>query len=515
MQQAFHIPEIVHDITKFLRFRDRKACILVCRQWYDAFLPSVWERISKPPRNYIDIDPEGEKPTKDQMYSIRKYGHLIREYHLQTVIMDEDPILLLNNLVVLQITYPRDYLGLNNERISQVIRQNHSLTSIKSDYICLLLSNSILQAMIDSPSLRSLTMERCHYFPPPVDLSSLVWRVCSRLHTAVLNMDLYPKVVPTLDREKNCLRDLTLYGMDGQDSLSQLRLLEECPELRRINWKVQEHRGYPIKEFSALLDSSTWRKLESLEVNGANLSRETLNKVLGSMKYAVHLGLRNTMFGPESLKRLVQSGALRFTQSMELKKCFAVTSPMVQQILTSCPLLEIFSANGLSSIEILEDVMDNSSFTTSTGKRPKYPWVCLGLKTLEVGIVIQYPPGRRKDLYRYNMLVMEQLSKLKFLTQLGLSAVDRKVIPLQKYVFEDSDDTLQFRCGLGLEHLRTMIRLRKFTFEDHQYLAEEELMWMRRNWPNIRRIEGPFHNDPDFKQQAKEWFYERAIELIG
>lgn len=251
MQRVLQIPEIMHAITKSLRFRDRKTCIFVCKQWHESSLPSVWERISKPPTTFITLNPKGDKPTKDHMNSVRKYGHLIREYHSQTVIMDEDPILLLDNLRVLQITYPRDYLGLNDERISQVIRQNHLLTSIKSDYICLLLSTSILQAMVDSPRLQSLAMERCHYFPPPEDLSSLVWKVCSRLRTVVLNMDLYSSSVPTFDRERNCLLDLTLYGREGQDTYSQLKFLEGCPQLKRIKWDITWDRRYPFREFSA------------------------------------------------------------------------------------------------------------------------------------------------------------------------------------------------------------------------------------------------------------------------
>lgn len=137
-----------------------------------------------------------------------------------------------------------------------------------------------------------------------------------------------------------------------------------------------------LQEFSDMFASNRWPGLGSLEVNGAHLSQETLIKALGTVECAPSLGLIRSDFGPANLDVLLQSQALKVVRIMEFEECNVVTSLMDQQILSSCPSLQSFSVDKLSSAYILEIIND------STTRRSKDSWVCLGLVSLAVRITI-------------------------------------------------------------------------------------------------------------------------------
>lgn len=45
MHNSMHIPHIWDNITETLSFKDLLSCILVNRQWHDAFIPALWSDV--------------------------------------------------------------------------------------------------------------------------------------------------------------------------------------------------------------------------------------------------------------------------------------------------------------------------------------------------------------------------------------------------------------------------------------------------------------------------------------
>ncbi|KAF9919888.1 hypothetical protein FBU30_010411, partial [Linnemannia zychae] len=116
-------------------------------------------------------------------------------------------------------------------------------------------------------------------------------------------------------------------------------------------------------------------------------------------------------------------------RELDLGGCHYVKSQMVQQILESCPQLEILVAPTLKVRDIMigsqghhdqDDDIEEKIQTLSIQKidnRQKNEWVCKNLKQLEVQIEIE---SSRADLER--PFILAWLASMKKLTKIGPSA---------------------------------------------------------------------------------------------
>ncbi|KAF9384690.1 hypothetical protein CPB97_005457 [Podila verticillata] len=83
MRFPFHIPHIYHSITDSLSFADLLKCILVNRQWHDAFIPILWSdvvtfRTKLPPWPYEEYhDYSLNSHTRRGLFNHARYIHAL------------------------------------------------------------------------------------------------------------------------------------------------------------------------------------------------------------------------------------------------------------------------------------------------------------------------------------------------------------------------------------------------------------------------------------------------------
>ncbi|KAF8933006.1 hypothetical protein BGZ58_006639, partial [Dissophora ornata] len=349
MLSAMEIPEIVDQVNQYLDITDRLACIRVCKAWYHQFLPSIWEKIKPLPYSAHPLDNEPA--------NVKRHAHLIREYSLRASIDADHPLLSMHQLLSVHLsphilrTSSQETRDVQGQLLAMTIIQNPSLESVHIEEYSVTSFAPFLQAVLESSSLQSLYMEQALAYPSQMN-ESLFWKACSSLKVLEFDMKIPDSDIPSFGTD-NQLREVAFNRIKGLSPLRQLRLLAQCPRLKRLSWRLVERQEYPTEELSSLLCSGRWPDLESLEVNGARLSQETLLQALALMpRGAAALSVSRSGFGPQAMVKLEQS--LATIKTLELKLCDAVTSSMVQQILSSCPLLETFSADELSYIDMVD-----------------------------------------------------------------------------------------------------------------------------------------------------------------
>lgn len=129
-----------------------------------------------------------------------------------------------------------------------------------------------------------------------------------------------------------------------------------------------------LPRFLQLLNAKTWPDLHSLTIWEHEIPQDDLSVILTSMTRVTSLDI-NCSSDTASLKMMEMLGphfsgltVLRLRSANQRPTCL-----MAQEILSSCPLLESFRTSLIDATIVAE------------GK----PWVCLGLKELDLGFFFQ------------------------------------------------------------------------------------------------------------------------------
>ncbi|KAK3821072.1 MAG: hypothetical protein J3Q66DRAFT_425992 [Benniella sp.] len=163
------------------------------------------------------------------------------------------------------------------------------------------------------------------------------------------------------------LKWLKLTQIDGISSKTCLNhLVAQSPSLRGLCWTISKGRGFSTREFYDFLKAGTWPRLEALEIYGhpIQIPDHLLAAIINveSTRAGEQVSFRKlcvprSTFGSMAMAALLSPtrGHTKTLQELDLSKCYQVSSKMAQDILASCPRLEVFSASHIDTRDAARD----------------------------------------------------------------------------------------------------------------------------------------------------------------
>lgn len=316
-------------------------------------------------------------------------------------------------------------------------------------------------------NLNDLTLSLTHIKEEDIDT---IWQLCARVERLSIGLDGESRNWNRPSMKFSRIKELQLRSRDHDGSMYS-EMMKRCPGLTSIVWEG-EFRSQEFSQVCQLASEGTWPELESVWYEKYFMSSDDeLFMLLGSMKRIVMLefaGLRGS-FGPRC--REILRSRWSGLKALDLTLDDGLTSPMVQEILSTCHLLERLMVPRIDACDIV------------AGE----PWVCTRLEVLSASF--RFNPLRIHD---HQPLVLDQLSRLTRLRYLHLghqetsSRFPTTPVPAFK-------ETFDLRLQKGLNKLSTLRALQEFSFEyTRQIMGASEIEWMNEHWINLERIYGLF-----------------------
>ncbi|KAG0302665.1 hypothetical protein BGZ98_007323 [Dissophora globulifera] len=325
-----------------------------------------------------------------------------------------------------------------------------------------------------------------------------LWDLCERVERLEWSLVFIAAKSDLESRSFSHIRELHLNGdFTGFD---EVHVMSQCPNLQSLVWPSGLYWGKPIDRFVQLAAKGTWPALESITKANYQTSDDQQALVLGSMRRVTGWSAR--VFGPKSFQVLRNHWAT--LKTLELSMCrSSATTAMLQEILTSCPLLEQLQWGLAHAADLVSD----------------QPWACTRLRTLKMSVRF-----RHDENDSLQPLLFERLSELTALEMLDLGK------PPIASNWEDADDegnnnddtagtlangiipfkqSVDLRVGRGLEKLATMRSMRVLFFQDTtQQMSRIDVAWMLTHWPKLRAVNGKLNLDDDI-------LYDLSMLLAG
>ncbi|KAK3844288.1 MAG: hypothetical protein J3R72DRAFT_488703 [Linnemannia gamsii] len=209
---------------------------------------------------------------------------------------------------------------------------------------------------------------------------------------------------------------------------------------------------------------------------------------------ATHLRLASGNFGQVcfGILREQHFGSLR---TLAMRGAGLLSSQMALEVLQSCARLEEFRASEIN----LRDLRSSPQ-----------PWVCLGLKHLQV-IFTSDPRDPEAD-----SLMFGQLSTLTRLEELEMTPYGSRTMGWPTF----AKVSPAWRVDNGLLQLSTLTRLRVFRIHKRplEYNTEwrlEDFEWMLDHWPNLEVLSGNFFYHSKIKEERVDDRIKALIQQRG
>ncbi|KAG0234720.1 hypothetical protein B0O80DRAFT_532561 [Mortierella sp. GBAus27b] len=439
------LPEILSTVAKHIPSRDLPACTRVSKAWYQAFISLTWRHITT------------RHPIPNE--SIHAHRHLVKTFKPLSTLPQECTAWRFPNLESLDIVFTHRTPG-----IYDFILEHPTLTSLTlcvSTNVCDP-GPTFWKRLLGLVNLKDLTISSEYLTGKDMDA---FWKLCTRLERLEVSVR---ELQPIGDAHSSVvfphIKELDLEsGYD--DDLTYFEMVERCPSLKSIIFSQwDEDRG--LSRFCQLVSKGTWPELESVSmhlISDVEISNYDFIRLIGNMKRITALiipELQDT-FGPECMDLL--RPRLTHLKELDLTSEKGLTSPMVQEIMSSCPLLEVLLVHLVHAKDVV------------TGR----PWVCTRLRELSVNL--QFHPSK---LHEHQPLVLDQLSRLTRLEQLSLDGYDQ--LPIEGF-----RETLDLRLEMGLQKLSTLRSLWYFSFYGtQQTMGQEEIEWIKNHWTSLEEFLG-------------------------
>lgn len=307
-------------------------------------------------------------------------------------------------------------------------------------------------------------------------------------------------VMPTFRR----LEELNWQPVFGQFEERLLVMLEHMPMLKSLAWgKEGLRRGNEslVQRIHHVLATGKVPFLRELYLPDQSWTDGQLSELVGKMRQLEGLSVQGTRFGPSTFTMLRETGFMQSLRKIGLRKCFDVSSRMVQRIMETCVHLEDLDAERIESNDILQGE----------------PWVCMGLRIIKLDFVINevFTEGQ---VMKDRELVSNNLRPIQLLLLTRLAELTR----LESIMFTYSEPEMpreymmDLRCDRGLQLLGTWTRLRHFGVEELQRMRAVEIEWMLKTWPQLEEVSGNLHTNPSknldlFKILAKRGISEKHL----
>ncbi|KAI8354282.1 hypothetical protein B0O80DRAFT_498303 [Mortierella sp. GBAus27b] len=490
------VEEIRELIGHYLTSGDQVRCLRACRAWYASLLPFVWR----------DVDGVHWLGQIKNLYNILLLSHISR--YVQSINTHHYTDERLDNMRFPNLREVR-FQGSIRAGIARFFENHPTLTRVKIS----MMRDVNLKVLVGLPNLKMVEISldrpfKSLYEDP--DLQTL----CTRLEVLITPFRDMPRVPDDLQ----CLHLKEIHVTNGFCwTEHQLEFLRWCPNLevlKLVGSKWTSEYDNIIQEFIRLAGSGTWSKLHSLQWSARGVSDEQAAGILESMPWCDEWADRLSSFGPRSFQALGRH--FRTLTILAIEECDNVTSEMIQEVMSSCPLLKVLSANRLEARHIAQ------------GKT----WICTSLTSLQVFIDF-------KEITVTTTMESECTTTTNIATEPTLEAAmtdEVKMKSLQRRVFEQlsllrkleilsfgrvkhiPSPSLDLRVFSGLEMLETLEQLRILDFRSTiQWMGTEDAQWMNEHWPQLREIHGTFNHESRAMRMAVEEAFRvnRAIQVIG
>ncbi|KAG0271669.1 hypothetical protein BGZ95_000491 [Linnemannia exigua] len=319
----------------------------------------------------------------------------------------------------------------------------------------------------------------------------------------------------------------------------QLQIIQRCPQLESLAWDLEESAAtgpvslngepdippppnaeayynyrFPTAAVCQLFEAEFCPALEKLTIAYPGLSDQELARIATACPRLTLFEVFETGFGRLAFQAMTRH-FVHLTR-LDIRRCAGVTSPMAQQILTSCPRLVFFCGDALHARDIVgflpppeSQTQDGAETGTGAGAgteaTPLNPqdWVCTELAWLTL-----YICGLENAPPTWLPIVLHQLSRLTCLDFLTISPTGPE--------FDGTKDGLPLSLSSGLGTLSTLTNLERFCFHGlSQEMKEQDVEWMVKAWPKLVRVEGVVHPEREQRMVLEPVLRREGIEVCG
>ncbi|KAF9351067.1 hypothetical protein BGX26_010829, partial [Mortierella sp. AD094] len=310
--------------------------------------------------------------------------------------------------------------------------------------------------------------------------------------------------------------------------LYQMRLVKMCAYLESLCWHLTKDSDHGVKrppnpsivddsiflskDFDEMCVAYTWQKhLRKIDLDLPGLGDQELTRFLASITAGnlENLTVRSSRsFGPMSLYCLRTLNHFLELQHVNLKDTSfgeQFSNDAMLEILESCPKLTYFSGSSLMAKSLLNN---------------KEPWVCQGLKVLEIHIsfatnsTTECRSGveNEEEMRTLRRLVFNRLATLKALETLEICTVEERRGEIS--CVDASDRNLDWRIESGMDQLGGLKQLRRIRVGAGQEMEREDVVWILENWSNLETVVGGLHKDELQLAMLKTIFIDRGINVL-
>ncbi|KAG0006802.1 hypothetical protein BGZ65_003450 [Modicella reniformis] len=469
MNKALTLPEIIASFGLFLSKEDILVCIRVCRSWKAEFEPSLWRSFTwlHCKRSFLTPRPDTALVRRNAKHIRKLTIELDKSYYapffasqctqLEELIFDST----LSVFGAQKGTI--DYMWRN---FASLVRNRPRLSRIVFHADGLQVPKIFLTALKTCPKLAVLELMDCVFSKKN---TMLFLQACSTRITRLLSKhDTFPKalVFPAKMTFPH-LQHLDLRMVTSMPVSTQLIWISRCPNLISLDWDPSA--SIPTAKFCELIPKAC-PNLVSFRMSIDNTDAE-IARIL------------------EAIPRIEKL-------NINLQKCKAVQSPMVQDILRSCPNLLSICAESLKHEDLL-----------------KHPWACKKLQLFDIGLCVDTgdPREHEKQDLGPHRLVYERLSQLKDLLHLSVCSSTVPCFGRGNYV--------KLQLDAGFDKLQTLKKLKFFSCKLALFEAlfnsdaVDCVEWMVKHWTNLETLEGTIGMDQDRATQLLDKLKEHGIKF--
>ncbi|KAF9297979.1 hypothetical protein BGZ88_008445 [Linnemannia elongata] len=317
------------------------------------------------------------------------------------------------------------------------------------------------------------------------DVVDSFWRACTlfeEIECKGHEMDV-SELLPTLSfpRLKRLVFQSAALRHGSFHPFQHLVLFKQCPNLTKLQWGLN-YANFPVEAWAQAMERKTWPDLEDLSLKELiDVDDEDLAVMFAHLPPLRCFTLEIFEFGQQAFFAL-QNQLFASIRVLNMSRTYEFTSPMAVKTLELCVHLEDFRAVMINA----EDLCD--------------PWICQGLKNLEVFFVTETESSNHIAFHRLSEMLRLEVCYFSLNSSLSVKSTMDIVVPEAAY-------PLQWKLGLGLERLVLLKRLRLIAFEDAEQMGMgvDELIWLKESLPALEQVEGMFSKDGLKSEELKRF----------
>ncbi|KAF9429420.1 hypothetical protein BGZ76_001324 [Entomortierella beljakovae] len=482
---AMDIPELRNQLIPYLSRSDLAIASAVCKSWNLTFSPILYKSVK------WTIAESKRGPKKE---SIRKNGDYIHTIRFHDDLCTGFPCEALTQLREIQVANT-GWGFVSSDQLVVLLYRNPHLHTIYVDF-----GESMYIRCSDLLAALEYCKQLKHVNIPSLLISRKDVKLFLHFFSRLESLNIKEFDIPLTAHFYNWdipftnMKELSFNSVISSHTSwkRHLEIVKRCPQLTSLMLvapivqlnlflsKVRETISTHVPHLKTLKFSS--------KSSSVTLTDFQFSKILYSRQNLsiIDIPRQFEMLSYEALK----SNHFSTITTLSLGDDHAVTSKMIHECLTSCPLLIQIQSQFINARDILGVKMR----TTEDGKEVFRPqkWACTGLKQFEILI-----NGLMEKPIEWHEQILNHIgSNLQQLEVLDIS--DTFVVGS---AFEDS---LDFRLEYGLEKLETLKNLKSIGFTGtRQKLKEQDIRWMVKNWPQLECIVGNVHDDLSYEDRMK------------